>query len=196
MLRQFAILLNLARSDSAKLNELIDKMDELKQQLLTSDKVTVEIGRNGIANVAPNLGNQTVNNNFAPIPRRIAPESQSALVAILSRNPYSANVFAVASDNESEQLALDIYETLHAANWTTRDQVVRSFITVGGIIPEGVIVFWHGEPVASQVTLPPNDPRLLLQEFFNKAGLKWHAESRMTTPENSVDIQVGPDPSN
>lgn len=132
-----------------------------------------------------------------PSDRRI-PVNDTQLISILRRNPSSANVLAETPNREAQQLGLDIYAILHNAGWTTRDQSVRGFMSVGGPTQDGIVVFTHGQPINAGETLhldlPNNDPLLVLQDFCKSAKLKCVFERRMETPEGSYDIQVGPNP--
>jgi hypothetical protein len=150
-------------------------------------------GRN---NVAQNGNNNTTTINDIPPERRIKPEDSASVMPMLEASRARVNVRAPSGDNEAQQLGLDIYGTLKAAGWTMENQIVLSFISVGGPVDPGITLFIHGEPVTGikEVQLPNGHPLLSLKALFEKAGLKFVAVPQLTTPENLIDIQVGPAP--
>jgi hypothetical protein len=153
----------------------------------------IQQGRN---NVAQNGNYNTTTINDLPPERRIKPEDSASVLPMLASSPARVNVRAPTGDNEAQQLGLDIYGTLKSAGWTMENRIVMSFINVGGPVDPGITLFIHGEPVTGmkEVQLPNGHPLLSLKALFEKAGLKFVAVPQLTTPEDLIDIQVGPAP--
>jgi hypothetical protein len=84
--------------------------------LRTPSYTTIVAAPNGIANAAPNLGNQTVNNFGLPT-RQLTPDQRAQLISKLSAARGKYLVWAANTDNDAMLLANDLYGALKDAGW-------------------------------------------------------------------------------
>jgi hypothetical protein len=83
---------------------------------------------------------------------------------------------------------------LKNSGWTMQNLIVMSAMKVGGPFEPGVVIYRHGDPVSTSISLPNGDPLLALKALFEKTQLKFMFSQRMGTPEGVIDIEVGPAP--
>jgi outer membrane biosynthesis protein TonB len=90
----------------------------------------VAIAPNGIANAAPNFGNQTVNN--AP-PSRHLSEDRNAFISCIALKPGRFSIGAIENDQEAYNYAQEWRDVLVAARWEIehKDIPIQIF-TIGG----------------------------------------------------------------
>jgi hypothetical protein len=72
---------------------------------------------NGIGIAGGTVIQPTVNNNFAPVARRISRDQHTTVVASLSKTPGKVLIWAVNTDNDALLFADDLYRVLKEAGW-------------------------------------------------------------------------------
>jgi hypothetical protein len=102
---------------------------------------SVAIAPNGIANAAPNFGNQTVNN--APPARRLSGD-RTTLIACLKSKPGKFSIAALANNQEAYDYAQDWRDLLLASGWEIehKDIPIQIFM-IGGGMWSGVRINMH-----------------------------------------------------
>lgn len=151
----------------------------------------IAIAPNGIANAAPNSGNQTVNNNFAPPPRTLPPDARAECIALLSGTRAKVSVNSLAGDSEGFNYAKEWYDLFHESGWEMADDQVRTLLVVGQP-PVGVEVRFRGErPTISNQ--PVSIPQFLvpLQNCFVKLKVHCVGNPFPDMPENSIFFVIG-----
>jgi hypothetical protein len=77
-------------------------------------------------------GNPTIINP-SPIQRHLLPEFITETSACLSQKKGTVNIGTIAGNVEAWKYAQDWYAMFHAAGWTIKDNVIHTFIPVGGM---------------------------------------------------------------
>ena len=146
------------------------------------------IAPNGIANAAPNFGDQTVN-NFGPRSRRITQQQHDEIVPMLTKDRARVIVWAYSTDTDTWGLAEDLYGALKDSGWTMEDSDVQAAMAVN---PNGcdVAVFIPGEP-GQPVTQLPGAPREVLT-VLKTLGLTYKLGYSDKLGDATVKIVVGP----
>ena len=105
----------------------------------------IAIAPQGIANAAPNFGNQTVNNT--PPARRL-PEDRTAFISCLALKPGRFSIGALADNQEAYNYAQDWHDVLLAAAWEIehKDIPIQIFVIGGGM--------WSGMRINLHATAP------------------------------------------
>jgi hypothetical protein len=158
------------------------------------NSVVGSINQNGRNNIAQTGPNSTATINDMPPERRIKADLAPSLGLILASSRGRVDVVAMAGNNEAQQLGADIYALLKSSGWTMEHSIVMSAMKVGGPFEPGILIYRHGEPVATVLSLQNGDPLLVLKAFFEKAQLKFGFSQRLDVPEGVIAIEVGPAP--
>jgi hypothetical protein len=146
------------------------------------------IAPNGIANAAPNFGDQTVN-NYGPRSRRITPQQHDDIVPMLASDRARVIVWSYSTDTDTWGLAKDLYGALKDSGWSMEDPDVRAAIAVN---PNGcdVVVFIPGVP-GQPVTQLPSAPQEVLT-VLKTLGLTYGVGYSDKLGDATVKIVVGP----
>jgi hypothetical protein len=151
----------------------------------------IAIAPNGIANAAPNLGSQSVTNNFVPPPRTIPPDVRAECLELLSGTHGKVSVNALMGDSEGFNYAKQWYDLFAAAHWEMADDQVGKLMEVG-TVTQGIEVRFHGE----HVTMPRQPlvvPSFLVPvvNCIEKLGPKPVGNPFPDMPENEIFFLVG-----
>ena len=143
---------------------------------------------NGIANAAPNFGDQRVY-NLGPLSRRISQQHHDEIVPMLTKDRARVIVWAYSTDTDTWGLAEDLYGALRDSGWTMEDSDVQAAMAVN---PNGcdVAVFIPGEP-GQPVTQLPGAPREVLT-VLKTLGLTYKLGYSDKLGDATVKIVVGP----
>jgi hypothetical protein len=146
------------------------------------------IAPNGIANAAPNFGDQKVY-NLGPLSRRITQQQRDEIVPMLSNDRARVIVWAYSTDTDTWGLAKDLYGALKDSGWSMEDSDVQSAIAVN---PNGcdVAVFIPGVP-GQPVTQLPGAPGEVLTAL-KTLGLTYGLGYSDKLGDATVKIVVGP----
>jgi hypothetical protein len=110
----------------------------------------VAIAPSGIANAAPNFGNQTVNN--AP-PSRHLSEDRNAFISCIALKPGRFSIGAIESDQEAYNYAQEWRDVLVAARWEIEHKDIPIQIFTIGAECGRVHFDVRGIPTAIQNTI-------------------------------------------
>ncbi|HEY4766881.1 MAG TPA: hypothetical protein VN902_05475 [Candidatus Acidoferrales bacterium] len=146
------------------------------------------IAPNGIANAAPNFGDQRVY-NFGPLSRRITQQQHDEIIPMLTNDHARVIVWAYSTDTDTWGLAKALYGALKDSGWTMEDPDVQAAIAVN---PNGcdVAVFIPGVP-GQLVTQLPSAPREVLN-VLKTLGLTYGLGYSDKLGDATVKLVVGP----
>ena len=146
------------------------------------------IAPNGIANAAPNFGDQRVY-NLGPLSRRVSQQQHDEIVPMLTKDRARVIVWAYSTDTDTWGLAEDLYGVLRDSGWTMNDSDVQAAMAVN---PNGcdVAVFIPGEP-GQPVTQLPGASREVLT-VLKTLGLTYGVGYSDKLGDATVKIVVGP----
>jgi hypothetical protein len=185
---QIETILNRTLHDAKATRDLSAKLDRLLKEMPTA-QAPVAIAPNGIANAAPNLGNQTVN-NYAPPARTIPPAIRAECLTLLAATHGKVSVNALLNDSEGFSYAQEWYDLFAASGWEMVDPQVMTMMSVGPPT-RGIEIQFHGErPTPGQsVSIPPF--LVPLGNCFVKLGIPGVGNPFPDMPEDKILFIVG-----
>jgi hypothetical protein len=185
-------ILNRTLNNVKATKDLSAKLDRLLKEM-SLPQTTVAIAPSGIANAAPNMGAQTVN-NFAPPARTIPAEIRSECRDLLSRTPLKVSVHALVGDVEGFKYAKEWYDLFAASGWEMADPQVMSIIQFG-TPTQGIEISFRGDrPTSSGQLIAIPQSLTPLAACFEKAQVHVIANPYPDTPENFLIFMIGSNP--
>lgn len=111
----------------------------------------------GIGGIGGTYVNPTVN-NFAPPQREITKSIEDELIAVLKRHPATANIRSDSGDDESHQLAQQLFDIFVASDW----KPISIGQGVGQALPREIQLCYYGSPgvEGQRGTIPADRPEV------------------------------------
>lgn len=108
-----------------------------------------------------------------PTPRRIPPNRQAEIVAILARSSAKISISAIQGSEEAYDLAQDLFDAFKAAGWDMKDRSVGIYMPIGKP-RRGISLSMHGDPIlaGSSYSPPTGSPAAAISQVFER--LKIH----------------------
>lgn len=119
-------------------------------------------------------------------PRHLSADCRKQLIELLKPATKGAiEINHLVLDEESRSFAMQIYEALREAGWSSNG--VRSEMITGGTPPIGLLIVFHSEKAI------PSHAAVLI-DAFSKIGLSPTLGKDLNIPEGTVGILVGVKP--
>jgi len=176
--KQIREILDATRHNETKMKDVSQKLDQIISQM--GVQPAVAIAPNGIANAAPNLGSQTVN-NFEP-PQRVLSDSQKAILVAALKQAGAFEVAIRHSDGnaESQTYADQLAAAIQDAGWTLR----RPKFLIATHESYGVWVL-----IKSANDIPVGAIKLV--DALTAAGIKVQGQPIEGLEPNTFDLVIG-----
>jgi len=149
------------------------------------------IAPNGIANAAPNYGNQTV--NAAPPDRHLSPEQRAAIIsAIQGKSCRITTVGALSNVEDAQNYALELMDAFKSGGCLVPDNVLP-LMSLKGTWRGIKVIYYDDVPHSegSRVSVPLDTPQGIVVAALDSARLDVMVGGDSNTPKDTVQLAVG-----
>jgi hypothetical protein len=111
-----------------------------------------------------------------PTPRRIPPDRQAEIVAILARNPAKISISAIQGSEEAYDFAQDWFNAFKAAGWDMMGRAAVGIFMPAGRTGRGISLGMHGDPIPAGASFSPpaGTPAGAVGQAFERLKLNDH----------------------
>jgi hypothetical protein len=155
----------------------------------------IAIAPSGIANAAPNLGTQTVNN--APPARHLSDEQKAAITSFLQGKVCKITIISYAVNvDDAENYALELRDAFKSGGCSVPDQVIAGLSN--DAILYGLRVDYHDDAwhvTGDTIAVPVGSPQEVIVKTLMSARVgRMAVGARPDVPDHSVQLIVGARP--